>query len=479
MNPVPEKFTFITLPKALAQFHHLPEHVPLHTSFVEEAKEKGFPFAEGVKAIEEVLKSDPQVPGSYLYRIFADKWPRWKEAEKFLSAGRLQEAIQELVGILEIDPECPLTCFQLGFCFRATGEFEKSESFYKQALRLAPDAGWIHSNLARTYQAMGDEARAVTSFWEALERLPNDLFVLEQLELIGEIVPLPADPSKPGERSYIKRGDYEKALRGEMEAQSKPVDLLVLGTRALQARLWETAVACFEKTREMSPGGRESEEAEMGLGIATLHAGRTEEAERWLSGYLDKRPESAVGHVNLFKTYLKLDAEDRAWDEIRTAATLAPDDLDVLNQFFLFFENTGREEEGLEALRELGDVNPVVVAPLLLQAQHHDSQKDWAKAEPLLKEALKRSPGSEAVLVYYSAALGKAGRSGEAVELLSSLRRDITFPLAVNLALALRQEGKLGEARKLLEEFKAREDVPPLERLRAEVLRQELNKETT
>lgn len=477
MGRIPDDIAFISLPGPLAQFHHLPEHVPLHASLEEQVREKGYPFADGVKAMEEVLAADPQVPGNYLFRLFVEKWPLWKEAESLLSAGRLPAAIEKLVGILDRDPDCPLTCFQLGFCFRATGELEKSESFYQKALTLAPDAGWIHSNLGRTYQAMGDVKKAASAFWAAREKMPNDLFVMEQLELLGEIVMLPPDPGKPDERSYVKREEYEKILRGRMETVSAAKDLLPLGLQALQARIWETAIAVFDKARESASPGRETDEAELGLGIATLHAGRPREAERWLVGFLERSPDSAVAHVNLFKTYLALEEEDKAWEEIRAAAALAPDDLDVLRQMFLFFENTGREQEGLETLADLAAVDPGCVAPLLLQAQHHDSKNDWTEAESLLKEAVKRSPTSEAVLVYYSSALGKAGRPQEAVDLLKIRRGDMTLALAVNLALALRQAGQREEALKVLGEFKDDLKASPMDRLRAEVLRQEFLKE--
>lgn len=476
MGQVPDGIAFVSLPKVLADFHHLPEHVPVPAAMAEDARKKGYPFAAGVLAMEEVLRADPDVPGNYLFRLFTSKWPRWKEAESMLAAGRLAEAIQVLVGLLEIDPDCPLTCFQLGFCFRATGELEKSESFYKKALTLSPDAGWIYSNLGRTYLAMNDPVRAAEAFWTALEKMPNDLFVIEQLESLGEIVAAPEPSDRPGERSYLKRADFLKSLEARLAATKDAKGYLSVGHEALRGRQWEKAVTCFEKARETAQSPSETDEAELGLGISHLHAGRAEEAERWLTGFLDRVPGSAVAHVNLFKTYLRLEDGERAWEEIRTAASLAPDDLEVLQQMFLFFENHAREEEGLAALRELEERHPSAVAPVLLQAQHHDAKGDWALAETLLKRALKRSPENEAVLAYYSAALGRLGRAKESAALLSPLRPKLTFTLAVNLAVALRQSGEGNEAVKVLAEFKDRPEVPALDRLRAEVLMNELGK---
>jgi len=476
VSSIPDHITFISLPSALAQFHHLPEHVPLRTDRLEEAREKGYPFAEGVSAMEEVLQANPQVPGSYLFRLFIDKWSRWRDAEKLLASGRLTEAIQTLVGILEIDPDCPLTCFQLGFCFRATDELEKSESFYKKALTLAPDAGWIYSNLGRTYQAMGQTRAAAEVYWKALEKLPNDLFVLEQLEALGEIVGLPPDEKEPGVRSYMKRVDYEDKIRKTLESLSDAGEILKLGWTALQGCLWDVAVSCFERIRSDFSEVTKAEDAELGLGIALLHLGREEEAERWLRGYLDKNPDSAAGHLNLFKAYLLLQEDERAWEEIQAAAMLSPGNHEVLQQLFAFFEKTGRDEEGMEILKCLERENPKVAAPLLLQAKFQDEKGDWKKAEELLREALRREPEEETVLLYYSSALGRRERFEDVIRLLQARKEKPTFSLTVNLVLALRRMGRGAEAQTLLEEFKDRKDVPSLDRLRAEVLRQELGK---
>jgi len=163
----------------------------------------------------------PDAPGSYLYRLYIRKWPFWQKAAPLLESLRVAEAIPVLVGVLDLDPDCPLTCFQLGFCFRATGEYEKSETFYKKAMMLAPEAGWIHSNLGRTYVLWGHEEQAKEVFWQALQLLPGDSFVLEQLEALGELVRLSDEPDHPETGRFVKRADFEKAWDHVIEAQQK------------------------------------------------------------------------------------------------------------------------------------------------------------------------------------------------------------------------------------------------------------------
>lgn len=468
---VPPEISFVTLPPALAQFHHLPPHVPVWIHKGKKAKEKGYDFNEGVGAMESLLEAAPQVPGAYLYQLFVRKWPKLMEVSPYFASGRVVEAIPKLVEVLNIDPECPLTCFQLGYCFRATGELEKSESFYKQALRMAPDAGWIYSNLGRTYQAQGKKEEAAKAFWEALRLLPGDHFVVEQLVHMGELFVLEGEDEKgKGTALFVKREDYEKKMREILEKETQAGRLMGLGWRLLNDSLLELAQTCFEKaaTSPVPPP-----ELRLGQGIIHLQQGRFAEAEKCLSEYLDDNPRSAMGHLNLFKAYLAQDETDLAWDEIQTAVKLDPGRLEVLRQLFYFFRETERWEEGVDWLKELARENPNLSAPLLVIAQAQAEKGQWKEAEETLREALERSPHNEEILLYYTSELGRRGSREELIKLLQKEPGPLTFSLTLNLSLALSQTGREQEGKKIIKEFIKRPDATPLEKERAKAILKE------
>jgi len=470
---VPPEIAFISLPKPLAQFHHLPLHVPVWIHRQEEVEKKGYDFQEGVGVMEELLKEAPNVPGAYLYQLFVKKWPKLMAVNPYFESGRVAEVIPKLVEVLEIDPECPLTCFQLGFCFRATGELEKSESFYRQALRMAPEAGWIYSNLARTYQAMGDVPKAREAFWKALELLPGDHFVLEQLMALGELFAISQESEDGPQTLFVKRKDYEAKMAEAVEKEKDRERLTRLGWKLLLDRLNDLAGRCFEKA--LAAGDKKGE-ALLGLGTSHLEAGRFKDAEKFLVEYLDENPESAAGHLNLFKAYLAQEERDLAWDEIQTAVRLDPHRLDSLRQLYFLFRETDRKDEGLEWMDRLAGENPTGFAPLLVKAQALMEDKKWTEAEAALKEALGRSPHNEEVLLFYSSELGRLGKTDDLIRLLESESQPLTLPLTINLALAQSQAGQLEKGCKTLKDYLKRPDLSPLDQARAKVILREFEK---
>jgi len=473
---VPPEFNFISLPKALAQFHHLPLHVPVWVHRQEEIEKKGYDFGEGVRVMEALLREAPGIPGAYLYQLFVKKWPLLMEVNPYFESGRIAEAIPKLVEILDIDPECPLTSFQLGYCFRVTGELEKSESFYKKALRMAPEAGWIYSNLGRTYLAMGDKSKASEVFWKALEMLPGDQFVLEQLIGLGELFMIPAPAGgKDRSPSFVRRVDYEKKMREAVEKEDQAPHLLQYGWKLLRDRLNELSSRCFEKVRSVGTAA-EKAEALLGLGTAHLESGRHAEAEKFLVEYLDEHPNSATAHLNLFKVYLAQEEMDLAWEEIQTAVRLDPERLEALRQLYFLFLQTGRKEEGLEWLDRLALEHPAGFAPLLVKAWVLTEDQKWTEAQEALQAALDRSPHNEEILLFLTSELGKRGQRREIIRRLREEDAPLPLSLTINLALAYSQEGQWEEGKKVLADFIARKGLDPLDGERARKILDEFEK---
>ncbi len=471
-SSIPPDIVFVTIPRALAQFHHLPEHVPLIVE--EDAKPpQGYDFNQGVVAMRRLLEEAPDAPGSYLYRLYVRKWPLWQKAAPMLETGRVAEAIPVLVSVLDVDPDCPLTCFQLGFCFRATGEYEKSESFYKKALTLAPDAGWIHSNLGRTYAVWGKEEEAKEVFWQALQLLPGDSFILEQLQALGELVRINDDPSRPETARYVKRVDFEKKVAAEVRTRKDPREVLNLGFSLLEDGLWDLAEDCFERVREL-----DSEESStlLGLGIAHLHREKPAEAERWLLEYLEREPESVSGHLNLFKVELALDHPEDAWEHLLTAVRLSPGHMGALGQMSRFLVDAGRPEEAATRLRSLAKANPTLAAPWVTLARLYNETQEVGEEIKAWEEAYRIDKDDPEILVGYTAALGQDHRPQEVVRLLEPKAGQLPFELTVNLAVALGHQGKKAEGRERLQAYVQRPGLSESERERVRDLIAEWDK---
>jgi tetratricopeptide (TPR) repeat protein len=466
-SSIPPDVVFVSIPRVLAQFHHLPEHVPLVSDEDNAPPSQGYDFARGVQAMQHLLEDAPDAPGSYLYRLYVRKWPFWQKAAPLLESGRVAEAIPLLVAVLDVDPDCPLTCFQLGFCFRATGEYEKSETFYKKALTLAPDAGWIHSNLARTYALWGKEDLAKEVFWQALQLLPGDSFILEQLEGLGELVRLSDDPGKPDTARYVKRADFEKKVTVEVRKRTEPREVLNLGFSLLEDKLWDLAEECFERARELDPSAAP---ALLGLGVAHLHRGHPAESERWLLEYLEREPESVSGHLNLFKVELELDRPEDAWEHLLTAVRLNPGNAGALEQMVHFLTAADRVEEAVMRLSEIVRMHPELAAPWKSLARLHNASGETAEEIKAWEQAYRCSPDEPEILVGYTAALGQDGKPEDVVRLLGPRVDKLPFELTVNLVVALGRLKRPTEARDYLKAFSKRADLSREDRQRAEEL---------
>ncbi len=473
-SEVPPEITFITLPLGIAQFHHLPIHVPIWIHKEEEVETKGYNFQEGVGVMEELLKQAPNVPGAYLFQLFIHKWPKLMGLNTYFAAGRIAEVIPKLVEVLEIDPECPLTCFQLGYCFRATGELEKSESFYRQALRMAPEAGWIYSNLGRTYQTMNDKTKAKEAYWKALELMPGDQFVLEQLVELGELFVIPRQGKEGPEAAFVRKADYEKKMKEAVDKETNAKSCVQFGWKLLQDRLNDLAREAFEKALQKD---KSLSEAVLGLGTAHLESGRYKEAERLLTEYIEEHPQSVTAHLNLFKVYLAQKEEDLAWDEIQTAVQLDPNRLDVLRQLYFLFLESDREEEALEWLDRLAAENTDSYGPLMVKAWALEEEGRWPEAEEILKEAMVRAPHNEELLLYYTAELGKRGRREELIELIQAEPEPLPLSLTINLAMAYSQTGKVADGRKVLRNYLKRTEISLVDQQRIQALLSEMEKE--
>lgn len=446
--PIPEGLTFVVLPEGFAQFHHLPRHVPLPVALQSDFESRGYPFEEGLGAMRRVLEEAPGTPGAALYARFVAKWPHLKAGEERLRAGRPAEAVPALLAALEADPECPLAHFHLGACFRASGDLDQAETFYRRSHELAPEAGWTAAALGRLFEERGEDRKAAEAYLEALRRLPGDAFLLSRLHALGEAFPVRSSSDPPGALVYVRRKGYEKLLREELSKLKDGNSLSAFGRKRLGEGLLELAHEAFERARVLDPG---STEPLLGLGECLLAAGKPEEAERWLAEVLNREPGSAMAHHLHFECRLALGDADGAWEALRRAVELDPGNADRLELWYALYREAGRAGEGMEELEALSAAHPEETALLLLLGRARREAGDVEGALAALEEARRRAPEDEAVLVALTSLLGEGGRAAEAEALLSGRR--LSFALSVNRAAALHQLGRKEEAQEALQPF--------------------------
>ena len=186
-------------------------------------KTKGYDFPEGAHVMEELLKAAPRIPGAYLFQLFVKKWNKLKEVQPLIQARRIAEAIPFLMEILDLDPECPLTCFQLAYCFRKTeGEsLEKSRDPLSQGRAFSPPSRMdLHqfgphlSGFEQRRQGRGSVVEGAGTFARRSLRDGTAGGFRRALRLaLGE--------EDGRNQAFMRRSDYEKKMNQEIDRARK------------------------------------------------------------------------------------------------------------------------------------------------------------------------------------------------------------------------------------------------------------------
>jgi tetratricopeptide (TPR) repeat protein len=328
--------------------------------------------------------------------------------------------------------------------------------------------------LGRTYVLWDRPEEAKAEFWQALQLLPGDAFVLEQLEGLGELVRLSDAAEHPDTARYVKRAEFEKKVAAEVRKRTEPREVLNLGFSLLEDKLWDLAEECFERVRELDP---DASPALLGLGVAHLHRGHPAEGERWLLEYLDREPESVSGHLNLFKVELALDHPEDAWEHLLTAVRLNPGHTGALEQLVRFLTDAGRAEEAVMRLGEIAKNHPELMPPWKLLAKLYNESGEHAEELKAWEKCIELASEDPEILVGYTAALGADGRPEEVEKLLTPRAEKIPFELMVNLVVALGRMDKKTEARGVIKTYSERPDLGRTERQRVEEFMKEWDRQ--
>jgi adenylate cyclase len=130
---------------------------------------------EQIAALEQAVSLDPSWSGAHDELGFA----------LALTMGRTEEALEHLNQSLRLDPKSPVRWINfnnLSLAHWSAGRYEVALDYARQAVRLKPDADWLHRTLALSYVELGrlDEARAAID--EALRIRPdlNEAVVRDQ-----------------------------------------------------------------------------------------------------------------------------------------------------------------------------------------------------------------------------------------------------------------------------------------------------------
>jgi len=123
-------------------------------------------------------------------------WDAVEEATELLHEERFRDALQELRGVIQRDPQNPYAYHYLGVALYEVGELEPARDAYRACLRLAPSHLGSRVALSHVLRQLGDAKGAIKEGTTALSQSPDDP---DALHAVG--------------MAYLARGDHAPARK--------------------------------------------------------------------------------------------------------------------------------------------------------------------------------------------------------------------------------------------------------------------------
>ncbi|NLI00704.1 MAG: tetratricopeptide repeat protein [Chthonomonadales bacterium] len=150
-----------------------------------------------------------------------------------LKAGRLQEAIANLLKAAQADPESFETYSYLGAAYSKVGDFENARKAFGRAIQIDPTSARAWYNLGVAHQMAEDLESARTCFNNAVQRDPNHEQARAALEKLAprpmsmsELASVGGSVRLPG----AHRAELEEEAQAEPARELTPQDLARLAT---------------------------------------------------------------------------------------------------------------------------------------------------------------------------------------------------------------------------------------------------------
>ena len=193
--------------------------------------------------------------------ISKDQWDRGLASAYYnvgldlTRAGRLQQAADQYLQALALNPEDANAHHNLGAVYARQGRLSQAIAQYREVLRLRPDSVQARSNLGVILAQQGDRQEAIAQFRAALRRRPDHPGVLNALATT-----LVTGPK-------VSRGDAEEAARlakraCELTGYEQPLILDTLAMAYASAGRLEEAVVAARRALRLAQANGQSQLAD-------------------------------------------------------------------------------------------------------------------------------------------------------------------------------------------------------------------------
>ncbi len=160
----------------------------------------------------------------------------YEEAIEQHEKGRVDAAIEKLVGSLVLDPNNAEAYNMLAVCYDEKGQYKNAQNEYKKALKVDPDNARFLNNLGYSYYLGSDYGNAVKWFSKGLRLTPEDKRLHNNLGL-----------------AYGRKGDFVQARYHFTQAVGEFGANLNLGYVYSQHGKYDEAIKSYEAALQTQP----------------------------------------------------------------------------------------------------------------------------------------------------------------------------------------------------------------------------------
>lgn len=442
-----KELVFIKIDEWMTGFYNLPDIMPMFSEDFEQLKEQNaaYDFEKGFQAVKYFLETaenpDPR------YELFVKKWPHMSRLSDLIEKKKFSEAAKILDLLLKVDDLDPSSHFHQGFVAKRTGNYKRSIKEYNRCIELCPDEGpdlgMIYTNLARTYLEIADRENAVKTFRRALEVLPGDVFILEELAAIKEVFPVYTDPNRLESLIYMEKDSYVKSMKRIIQECHEPEKLYQFANILFGDDLFDESFEAVEKFLETEQDDRRGR-----LLKCEIHRVRKEYdlAQGVIGDLLLSFPECPETCFVQSKILLESGKVDSGMEFLIKAMNLCPDFDDAVYLYYMILENEGRTGDAIEFIESLGNDYEESWVPFYEIACHYIRKNDLENSLEYLSRAYSRNPQSQKVLSALSGQLGNAGNHEDVIKILWEPYQQQLFTdhtLFWNLANALKASNEI------------------------------------
>ena len=404
------------------------------------------------KAIEEyrlAIENDPS--SEYLNASLA---------ELYAKTGRIRDAVLEAQDIIKRDPNNLEAHKLLGRIYlRSLGDLQPGSQSrevlglaieqYEAMVRIEPKNADNHLLLGRLYFLNKDAAKAETEFKAAVSLDPNSE------EAITNLAYLYNDEGANGKAAEL--------LKSVPDGQRSAKIYAALGSTYEQQKDYKNAIAAFRQALSMD---KENLDAMRGLAQNLANDNQIDAALDQYRTIQDADPQDATAAMRVAEIYRRQGKFDLAMENLKKAAALVQDSLEIPYNEALILEAQGKYEEAATVLQKLvahplppdaragdksnralflerlGNVYREAGRPLLAMETFrkiidlggdeaargyqdvidaYRDQKQWSDATKTAQEAVKKLPNDKGLKLTLAQQIADSGKADESVQMAKSV----------------------------------------------------------